>query len=89
MYRCARDVEHDLKGITICTFKTCLEKEWKVESKEKKEITEYLLKYSKPTHRSLMIGDIDKTFQAYSKVMSSWKAFINLSTVQATVQAFI
>lgn len=85
MYRCARNVEHDLKGITICTFKTSLEKEWKAESKEKKKRTEYLLKYSKPTHHSLMLGDIDKTFQAYSKVMSSWEAFINLSTIQAFI----
>ena len=54
-----------LKESTVRMFKVKVEKELNDTSKEKRDPKKSISKYSAPTGRPLMIGDLDKMVQTY------------------------
>ena len=78
-----------LKESTIRSFKARVVKEIKDASKEKREVTQSLSKYSKATGRPLMLGELDEMVQSYIKAVSSRGALVNSSLAKATAKALI
>ena len=67
-----------MKDSTIRSFKTRVIKEIKDASKEQREVTQSLKKYSKPTG-PLLLGELDAMVQSYIKAVSSHGAIMNSS----------
>ena len=78
-----------LKESTIRSFKTRVIKEIKDASKEQQEVTQSLKKYSKPTGRPLLLGELDAMVQSYIKAVSSRGALVNSSLAIAAGKALI
>ena len=70
-------------------FKVKVETELNDASKEKRDPKKSIRKYSAPTGRPLMLGDLDKMVQTYIKAVSSRGAVINTSLAKATAKALI
>ena len=68
-----------LKKITIRSLKTRLTKEIKDASKEQREVTQSLKKYSKLRGRPYLLGDLDVMVKSYIKALSSPGALMNSS----------
>ena len=70
-------------------FKVKVEKELNDACKEKRDPQKSISKYSAPTGRPLMLGDLDKMVQTYIKAVSSRGAVINKGLAKATAKALI
>ena len=73
-----------MKESTIRSFKTRAIKEIKDASKEQS-----LKKYSKPTGRPVLLGELDVMVQSYIKAVSSRSALVNSSLAIAAGKALI
>ena len=78
-----------LKESTIRSFKTRVTKEIKDASKEQRQVTQSLKKFSKPTRRSLLLGELDAMVQSYIQAVSSRGTLVNSSLAIATCEALI
>ena len=78
-----------MKESTIRSFKTRVIKEIKDASKEQQEVTQSLKKYSKPTGRSVLLGELDVMVQSYIKAVSSRSALVNSSLAIVAGKALI
>ena len=67
-----------MKDSTIRSSKTRVIKEIKDASKEQREVTQSLKKYSKPTG-PLLLGELDAMVQSYIKAVSSRGALVSLA----------
>ena len=74
------------KESTIRSFKGRVVKKIKDASKEKREVTQSLSKYSKATGRPLMLGELDEMVRSYIKAVSSRGALVNSSLTKATTK---
>ena len=78
-----------LKESTIRSFKTRAIKEIKDASKEQREVTQSLKKYSKSTRRPLLLGERDAMAQSYVKELSSRGTLVNPTLAIAAAKALI
>ena len=78
-----------LKESTIRSFKTRAIKEIKDASKEQREVTQSLKKYSKSTRRPLLLGERDAMVQSYVKELSSRGTLLNPTLAIAAAKALI
>ena len=77
-----------MKDSTIRSSKTRVIKEIKDASKEQREVTQSLKKYSKPTG-PLLLGELDAMVQSYIKAVSSHGTLANSSLSVASGKALI
>ena len=79
----------NLNESTVRTFRKKVEAELKSAVKEKREITKAIAKYSSPTGRPLMLGQLDSMVQTYLLAQSQRGCVINASIANATAHALI
>ena len=58
-------------------------------SKERREPKQQISKYSSPTGRPLLLGDLDRMVQSYLRALSSCGDVINTTIANATANALI
>ena len=76
-----------LKESTVRSFRTKVEAELKKALKEKREPSKTIAKYSSPTGRPLMLGQLDSMVQTYILAQSNRGCVINTSIANATARA--
>ena len=78
-----------LKESIVRSFRKKTEDEIKKAAKEKREPTKSLTKYSTPTGRPLLLGELDRLMQSYLKALSNRGGVINTTIAKATAKALI
>ena len=79
----------NLNESTARSFRKKVEAELKKASKEKREPSKVIVKYSSPTGRPLMLGQLDSLVQTYLTEQIQWGCVINASIANATARALI
>ena len=74
---------------TVRSFKKKVEDEIKKASKERREPKQQISKYSSPTGRPLLLGNLDRMVQSYLRALSNRGDVINTTIANATANALI
>ena len=78
-----------LNESTVRSFKKKVEDEIKKASKERREPKQQISKYSSPTGRPLLLGDLDRMVPSYLRALSNRDGVINTTIANATANALI